>query len=45
MEGRVQVCYNGEWHSVCGDRWSDMGAEVDVVCSELGYSSELSQEV
>jgi deleted-in-malignant-brain-tumors protein 1 len=44
-EGRVQVCYDGEWHSVCGDRWSDVGAEVDVVCSVLGYSSELSQKI
>ena len=43
-EGRVQMCYNGEWHSVCGDRWSEMGGEADVVCSTLGYSAELGQE-
>ena len=41
-EGRVQVCYSGEWHSICGDRWSEKEAEADVVCSSLGYSAELS---
>ena len=37
-EGRVLVCYHGEWHSVCADNWSEME---DVVCSTLGYSTEL----
>ena len=40
-EGRVQVCYNREWHSICSDNWSDMDGEADVVCSTLGYSAEL----
>ena len=44
-EGRVQLCYNRMWHSVCGDRWSEMGSEADVVCSALGYTStELGKE-
>ena len=43
-EGRVQVCFNGEWHSVCGDKWSEVEAEVDVVCSVLGYSNESGQK-
>ena len=40
-EGRVLVCYNGEWHSICSDNWSKMDAESDVVCSILGYSADL----
>ena len=40
-EGRVLVCYNGQWHSICSDNWSETGAEVGIVCSTLGYSTEL----
>ena len=40
-EGRVLVCYNGEWHSICSDNWSKSNTEADVVCSTLGYSTEL----
>ena len=36
-EGRVQVCANDEWHSVCGDGWSER--EAAVVCSTLGYQN------
>ena len=43
-EGRVQMCYNGEWHSICSDNWSEMNGEADVVCSTLGYSTELGQK-
>ena len=43
-EGRVQVCYNGKWHSICSDNWSEMNGEADVVCSTLGYSAQLGQK-
>ena len=43
-EGRVQVCENGEWHSICSDNWSVMDGKADVVCSTLGYSAELGQQ-
>ena len=43
-EGKVLVCYNGEWHTICSDNWSEMGAEANVVCSSLGFSSELGQK-
>ena len=40
-QGRVQVCYNRKWHSICADTWKSMEHEADVVCSTLGYSAEL----
>ena len=43
-EGRIQVCYNGEWHSICSDNWSEMDGEADVVCSTLGYSAQLGEK-
>ena len=30
-EGRVQVCYKGEWYSICSDNWSVMGAEAVLI--------------
>ena len=39
-EGRVQVCHNAEWHSVCSDEWTDSEAVADVICSTIGYSSQ-----
>ena len=34
-EGRVEVCVDSVWGTVCNDRWESDDAEV--VCRHLGY--------
>ena len=36
-EGRVEICHNEQWYSICDSGWSDAMAQL--VCNQLGLNS------
>ena len=42
-EGRVEVCINKRWGTVCSDMWSDNNAMT--VCRQLGYTGKVIVDI
>ncbi len=35
-EGRLEICHNGQWGTICNQGWTDNSIELLRVCSTLG---------
>ena len=43
FEGRVEVCQDGQWKTVCNDKWGKK--EARVVCRQLGFAKDARSEL
>lgn len=37
-DGRVEICRNNDWGTICGEKWDERDAAV--VCRQLGFSPQ-----
>lgn len=42
-EGRVEICLNNTWGTLCSSSWNDIDASV--ACQQLGYSGNCKSHV
>ena len=42
-EGRVEICLNNTWGTLCSSSWGD--TEASVACQQLGYSGNCNFSV